>query len=298
MADVAGMVAIIAHEDDIDAEFRIPEFSVLQFTGAGAPLVIGWRAEASHDGVVVVGRRELDVRLQDSRVGDAARGALEQSNGSHHDGDGGGGGDEEQSADLGLALVLEADSHHGGAAFGGRAAFAREGMLRAFVNGAGHLDDAPDVGDNGAGFVLEFLVESDDGDGFIDAREFADEDAGDVDLESGLAIGYQDLGPSGFAIDPLVVFDAEDGRVEGEGALAQFFKRRRYRGYRHQSNYYEGMENTISRLAQILERVPKELGAIDEAASMERRIEGKWCAKEVLGRHLSSAGEPRRLTTE
>ncbi|HEY3739050.1 MAG TPA: DinB family protein [Bryobacteraceae bacterium] len=49
------------------------------------------------------------------------------------------------------------------------------------------------------------------------------------------------------------------------------------------------METTLSRLDKILEDVPPRLRAITEAQSMERRIEGKWCAKEVLGHLIDSA---------
>ena len=49
------------------------------------------------------------------------------------------------------------------------------------------------------------------------------------------------------------------------------------------------MDETISRLGGILKRVPGELGAIDEASSLVPRIEGKWCAKQVLGHLIDSA---------
>jgi hypothetical protein len=49
------------------------------------------------------------------------------------------------------------------------------------------------------------------------------------------------------------------------------------------------MDDTISRLEEILSRVPAALRAISEPQSLERRIEGKWCAKEVLGHLIDSA---------
>jgi hypothetical protein len=49
------------------------------------------------------------------------------------------------------------------------------------------------------------------------------------------------------------------------------------------------MDTTISRLTQILTRVPESLRAITESQSTERRIDGKWCAKEVLGHLIDSA---------
>jgi hypothetical protein len=49
------------------------------------------------------------------------------------------------------------------------------------------------------------------------------------------------------------------------------------------------METTISRLGEILETVPSRLRSITEEQSLERRIEGKWCAKEVLGHLIDSA---------
>ena len=49
------------------------------------------------------------------------------------------------------------------------------------------------------------------------------------------------------------------------------------------------MDDVISRLAEILSRVPGELRRFDEAASLERRIQEKWCAKEVLGHLIDSA---------
>jgi hypothetical protein len=49
------------------------------------------------------------------------------------------------------------------------------------------------------------------------------------------------------------------------------------------------MDTTISRLTGILSRVPDSLRAIDEPQSVEKRIEGKWCAKEILGHLIDSA---------
>jgi hypothetical protein len=49
------------------------------------------------------------------------------------------------------------------------------------------------------------------------------------------------------------------------------------------------MDDTISRLSLILDEVPIRLGAITEGQSSEPRIEGKWCAKEILGHLIDSA---------
>jgi len=54
-------------------------------------------------------------------------------------------------------------------------------------------------------------------------------------------------------------------------------------------DYYEGMDSDILRLSRIMDTTPNRLSAIDEAHSEERRIEGKWCAKEVLGHLIDSA---------
>jgi len=49
------------------------------------------------------------------------------------------------------------------------------------------------------------------------------------------------------------------------------------------------MDDTISLLSEILDSVPPRLRAITEPQSIEPRIEGKWCTKEVLGHLIDSA---------
>jgi len=49
------------------------------------------------------------------------------------------------------------------------------------------------------------------------------------------------------------------------------------------------MDATISRLSAILDQTPARLRAITEEQSLDKRIEKKWCAKEILGHLIDSA---------
>jgi hypothetical protein len=95
------------------------------------------------------------------------------------------------------------------------------------VDGTRHFDHTTAMRQHGTCFVLQLLHEPDNDVGFLDRGNFAYEPARNPQFLRSFPVHYPNLAPRDAAERPLVVLDANNGRVKREGAAAELVERRR-----------------------------------------------------------------------
>src|SRR5664280_2540226 len=97
-----------------------------------------------------------------------------------------------------------------------------------------HLDHAPLEGHHHSALVFQFAFQPNDEHRVVHPRHFADVPPGKLDLRSAFAVDYQDLAPTRLPVQPLVVFNPDNRRVERERTGDQMVQLRRNGGRRHE----------------------------------------------------------------